>query len=103
MQISEWEAMDMLDPIGKWRDEYMMAYLISSITNIAISAFGKKGTKLTSVQDFMPKWGEVEGEEKEVPQQSVETMKAILYSIAKGQGVRKKPKPKPKGVSQVNK
>lgn len=93
-QISEWEAVDVLDPIGKWRDDYMMAYLISTISNIAISALAKKGTALTTINDFLPKWGE---EPEEPQKQSVDQMKQVLLAIAKQAGIRTTPKQKPTG------
>jgi hypothetical protein len=55
-QFSEWEAYDRLDPIGKWREDFRLAYLCSMVTNLVISVHGKKGTKMTSPIDFMLDW-----------------------------------------------
>ena len=76
--MSEWEAYDRLDPIGKWRDDFKLAYLSSLITNIAIRVHGKKGAPLTKVKDFLLNW-DVTGTKVEV--QSVEEQKKLLMSI----------------------
>jgi hypothetical protein len=84
-QISEWEAYDKIDPIGKVRDDYWMTYLASLITNLTIQVNGKKGSKLTSPEEFLPVWAkEPEGEKR----QSVEDMKSILMSIASAQNAK---------------
>lgn len=86
-ELLEWEAYDKLDPVGSWREDIRLAYLSSVLVNIAITTHGKKGTKLTKVEDFMLEWDE---EAKELRQkgQSVEEMKAVLMSIAKEQNAR---------------
>jgi hypothetical protein len=80
-QISEWQAYDRLDPIGTWRNEFGLAMIASIITNLTISVHGKKGTKLTTAEDFLPKWGE--DEEEKIKQQSMEEMKEFMLSFAK--------------------
>jgi hypothetical protein len=84
VQLLEWEAYDTLDPIGKWRDDFHMAYLASVVTNLMISIHCKEGTKLTKPIDFMPDWI---GDRDEVgqPTQSVDEMKAILLTFANAQ------------------
>lgn len=81
-QISEWEAYDRIDPIGTWRDDFRMAFIASVITNCFIGAYGKKGAKGTTPEDFMPDWT---GDGKEPKQQTVEEMEKILLSIAGSQ------------------
>jgi hypothetical protein len=78
--LSEWEAYDRLDPIGKWRDDFRMSFLASLITNLMIRAYGKKGARLTEVKDFLLDWS---GDLKKAGQtkQSPEEMKEILTSI----------------------
>ena len=88
-QLSEWEAMDRLDPIGSWRDDYRMSYLAALITNLAIRINGKKGAKLSEVKDFMLDWGKEPGE---IMKQSTDEMKNLLLSFAKSQNKRIKPK-----------
>ena len=84
-QVSEWEAYDRLDPIGKWRDELGFASLSSLIVNIVRTIYAKKGTtpKDSTPTDFMMKWGYSAEEQKPEPkQQSVEDMKTIMEGIA---------------------
>ena len=63
--------------------------LCSLVINIARSAWGKKGAKMSTPMDFLPKWGQKYSEEKEAKQQSVEEMKKIIMSIAKSGGKKK--------------
>lgn len=81
-QLSEWEAFDRLDPIGKWRDEFNFAVLDSLIVNIVSRLYAKKGhtPREVSPTEFMPNWS---GEKKIAKRQSVEEMKQALLSIAK--------------------
>jgi hypothetical protein len=82
----EWEAFDSIDPIGEGRADFRMAVIASTIMNVAISAFSKKGKgKMTSPDDFMPKWDEAERKPKV---QSTEQM----FSILKGMATKKKRK-----------
>lgn len=84
-QISEWEVVDRLDPIGEDRGDLRMAELASVISNCFIGAFAKKGTKLTAPIDFMPDWT---GDEKEPKKQTAEEIKAIFLGIAQEQNRR---------------
>lgn len=87
-QLQEWEAIDRLDPIGRWRQEFGMAQLASVVTNLALSIHGEKGAKMTSSIDFMPDWS---GDRKEeTPQQSAEEMKKIFMEIAGAQNKKVK-------------
>jgi hypothetical protein len=81
-QLSEWEAYDKIDPIGKWRDEYSFAVLDSLIVNIVSRLYAKKGHTPKEVlpTEFMPNWS---GEKKIARRQSVEEMKQALLSLAK--------------------
>ena len=81
-QLSEWEAYDRLDPIGKWRDEYSFAVLDSLIVNIVSRLYAKKGhtPREVSPTEFIPNWS---GEKKIAKRQSVADMKQALMTIAK--------------------
>jgi hypothetical protein len=89
-QLMEWEAYDSLDPVGSWREDIRVAYLSSLITNLAISTHGKKGSRLTKVEDFMLEWDE-EAREAKQQGQSTEEIKEILLSFANthNEGIRK--------------
>lgn len=101
-QISEWEAFDRLDPIGSWRDDFRMAYIAAILTNLTIAVNGKKGAKLSTPINFMPKW-DSDGI-AEIKRQTPEEMKEMLLSIVKDHNKRVKknimpPKLKPiKGI-----
>jgi len=113
VQLSEWEAYDRLDPIGKWRDDFRIASLTSVVTNIARTLYhdSKKGELvLTSPSDYMPKWNIDEEEEEEVledlpegmfrswtnqgwvirEKQTMEQQKRILTGIVKASKVKGK-------------
>ena len=93
-QLTEWEAYDKLDPIGKWRDELGFAMLSSLITNIVRQLYPEKGRQpiLTAATDFMLKWGEEAAQKPEPKKQSVDDMKQIFHAIASVQGTKKKMK-----------
>jgi adenine-specific DNA glycosylase len=96
-QLSEWEAFDRLDPIGKWRDEFNFAVLDSLIVNIVSRLYSKKGhtPREVSPTEFMPNWS---GEKKIARKQSVEEMKQALMALAKS--VSKRPDPRKKPVAK---
>jgi hypothetical protein len=79
-QVSEWLAYDRLDPIGEYRNDSRFAIVCSTITNIARSIWGKNGSKMTLISDFMPQYEQKQINRK--PKQSVEQMKDILKTIA---------------------
>jgi hypothetical protein len=58
-----------------------MAKICSENENGFRWAYGKKGTKMTTPNDYMPKWERAE--EKEVKKQSVEEMKQAIMQIAR--------------------
>ena len=76
--------MDRLDPIGKWRDDFNTAKLMSVIINIVNVLYPKKGHKpeVVSPIDFMPDWT---GEEEEdmVKRQPIDEMKQIFLGLSK--------------------
>jgi len=77
-QLIEWEAYDTLEPIGEWRADYRISFLASLLTNLVIQTMGKKGAKLTKIEDFLFDWdGSVADSKKQTPKQ----MKDILMAI----------------------
>ena len=85
-----------MDPIGKWRDELMIASVCSLITNITRQLHTKKGYKVefTSPDDFIMKWGETEEEKPAPKKQTPEEMERMLHSLARTQGTTDKIKKK---------
>ena len=108
-QLAEWEAYNTLEPVGDYRQDYMMAQLTSIFYNFA-SSFGSKDgrRKIAKIPDFIP-WME-QPEEKREDQSLVEMKKSILSIVpkldkeTKDKSVKLKPKfPKPfKGAPVVN-
>lgn len=64
--------------------------LMSQITNLFISAYGKKGAKMTKPKDFLPVWyEELKEEQVEIQnRQSTEEMKQIMMGIAERQNTK---------------
>ena len=89
-QLSEWEAFDRIDPIGKFRDELMIANFEALVLNIVNKLYAKKGhvPKLVSPVEFMPNWSGELTKLQEGKKQSVEEMKSVLMSFAKDQNKR---------------
>lgn len=79
-QLSEWEAYNRMEPIGEYRRDYRIAALSSLVYNFASSFGGKGKRKIAQIKDFM--FFLEDEPPKEPEQQSVEEMKAALYSIA---------------------
>ena len=102
-QISEWEAFDRIDPIGKWREDFRFAKLESLLINIVNQLYHdpKKGKPaMTSPLDFMPDWsGEFKYQEPK--KQSVEEMKEVLMSIASSQNKKVKRVERPPVKKQI--
>lgn len=73
-QLSEWEAYNRLEPIGRYRDDYRTALLCAVVANIT----RKKGTKLATIDDFMLNW---DTEQPKKRKQSLSEMKTILLTI----------------------
>jgi len=91
-QVTEWLAYDELDPVGKWRDELMIASLESLIVNIVRQLYPPKGRKpeFTSPNEFMIKWGEIADQKPEPKVQSPEEMAQALRGLAAVMGTRDK-------------
>jgi len=106
-QLAEWEAYNTLEPIGDYRQDYMIAQLTSIFYNFASSFGGKDGRrKIAKAVDFIP-W--IDQPEEKTVTQPIEEMKKSLFGIAKAdkekkKKVKSKPKfPKPfKGAPVVN-
>jgi hypothetical protein len=99
-QLSEWEAVDMIDPIGTWREDLRTAKLESLITNIVNQLYCKQGHQptLTSPLDFLIDWsGDKQGEvKKQSAQEILSFMTGFAQAQNKTRGSRKTP-PKKKG------
>jgi len=78
-QLAEWEAYNLLEPIGReWQEDLRLARTLSFLENMFLSALAKKGTyKASTPADFMPRWGEPIKKTKE-KKQSAEDMKIVL-------------------------
>lgn len=114
-QLSEWEAYDRLEPVGRWGSDYRGAALLSLMTNVHL----KKGSPLTKPQDFMPDWnlkkGISQGHQPDVirslsmhgwvehPIQTSEQMKHVALSIAKRQNKQVEKEHKLKNTPPKNK
>lgn len=53
-QLAEWEIYAKVDPFGAEADFYQASMIASTIVNVNL----KKGSKLCTVKDFMPKFDE---------------------------------------------
>lgn len=91
-QLAEWEAYNVLDPIGEHRDDARMGILASTFANIAASALGGKKGKTFKPEDFIPKW---DGKGKSTTQ-TVDQMRDVLMGMSSSKRVRKKPDKKKK-------
>jgi len=92
-QISEWEAYDTIDPVGKaeWRNELAIASLISVVVNMAKDIYNdpKKGKPdYVTPDDFLIKWGE--SAEQKPEKQTQDEMLGALLGIARMQGTTDK-------------
>ena len=82
-QLNEWQAYDLLEPIGERRADYRLALLRATIVNIARAVWGSKGTKPISPMDLMPIWDQEEAQIMSKPKkQSAEEMKNAIKNIA---------------------
>jgi hypothetical protein len=92
-QLAEWEEYSKIDPIGKWREDYRLAYLAMLITNLTIQVHGKRGAQLAKFEDFLLEWDSEGTKTTSTKQQSVEDMRSVLMSLAASQNkkVRKTP------------
>ncbi|HAS91002.1 MAG TPA: hypothetical protein DCS12_01700, partial [Clostridiales bacterium] len=81
-QLAEWEAYNVIDPIGEARADYRSSFIAWTITNLFIQAYGKKGTEMAKFEDFILKW-DSQPEEQKV--QSVEEMKSAMMALVRSQ------------------
>lgn len=84
-ELAEWEAYNKIQPVGTWRQDFRFAMIASTVVNLAKSIWGKRSERnnLKKPQDFMPKWDSGE-EDKEVPQESVDSMRNKFQLLAAG-------------------
>lgn len=89
-QLAEWEAYNNIDPVGEWRNDFKFSYMASIISNLMIQAYGKKGSEMTKINDFLLQWDK---EEEEPKKQSVEEMKRVLLGLAASQNKKTEQSP----------
>lgn len=91
-ELSEWEAFDRIEGIGDWKEDYRLAFLSSLFVNVNRRIHDKKGSKMTTPEDFLITWGadRLQKEDNATQQQSMEEMKNILFSMASKQKKTKK-------------
>ena len=88
-QLAEWEEYSKIEPIGQHKHDIEFGYLLSVITNLFISVYGKKGSPLTKPEEFIIKWDSTKEEQK---QQTVAEMKDVLMSLVRSQKGKEKVK-----------
>ena len=76
-QLAEWYAFDKLSPVGEQRADFRASYLAMTMTNLAISINGKKGSRLKEIKDFLLDWDS--GKPKGT--QSTDEIKRIFQAI----------------------
>ena len=81
-QISEWEAYNSLEPIGETRADYRAALIACTITNCFRSAYGKKGSRMMTIGDFLFEWDKQDVDPDVIKRESVEDMRSGLVNIA---------------------
>ena len=89
-QLAEWEAYNNIDPVGEWRNDFKFSYMASIISNLMIQAYGKKGSEMTKINDFLLQWDK---EEEGPKKQSVEEMKRVLLGLAASQNKKTEQSP----------
>ncbi|MCS7294432.1 MAG: DUF4035 domain-containing protein [Dehalococcoidia bacterium] len=79
-EFAEWMAYDRLDPIGRERDDWRAAALLTMLANLN----RKKGRKPYTLKDFWPQWHREEPDEDELRRKIDATMKALQGLFADG-------------------
>lgn len=92
-QIAEWEAYLRIDPLQGYKEDVRFALMAQVITNLMISAHGKKGSKMVDMNDFLIDWDfGGKAEEKQTPEQMKEILMALAASVNKKNNVKAKAK-----------
>jgi len=81
-QLAEWEVFIENEQIRPIKEDFRLAYGLSVITNLFISAFGKTGSKTAKIEEFLIDWWNDKGKGEE---QTIEQMKAFMLDFAKKQ------------------
>lgn len=91
----DWRAFDVLEPIGAYREDYMIGQLTAVVYNLAQSIYGSKDApkKALRAEDFIP-WMDSPGDRKEEPQRSrglssPEDIKELFLSLKRQQDKKK--------------
>lgn len=87
-QLAEWEEYSKIEPIGSYKHDFELGYVLSTITNLFISAYGKKGTAHTKPEDFVIEWDTT----KKPKQQSVQDMKSAMMALVRSQSGKERSK-----------
>ena len=89
-QLMEWRAFDAMEPIGEYRNDYMMGQLTALVYNLAQSIHGKKNSvnEPLRTEDFIP-WLKTSKEITEEQPRGLSTpedIKALFMALKKQQG-----------------
>lgn len=84
-QVAEWQAVNEIDPIGERREDWRMANIIAWMFNIVKMIYASKQDMrqpgfFVAPDKFMLQWGREEQTAEEQQQQSIDEMKAALFS-----------------------
>lgn len=87
VQLSEWEAYNVLDPIGSWRADFNMAKIASIMSNLVAAIYREKDSEpeWSTPKDYMPIWDPEEAKANEaskIKRQSIEEMREVLLNFA---------------------
>lgn len=83
-QLAEWEVFLEIDQLETTKNDFRLAYILTVITNLFISAFGKSGGEKAKLEDYLIDWWNENTKEP----QTVEDMKQFLMSFAKAQNTK---------------
>ena len=81
IQLAEWEVFCEVEPLSSQKSDIHWAYLLSTVTNLFISVYGKQGSKKVKTEDYLINWWE----DKQGKVQTAEDMKDLLMSLANQQ------------------
>jgi hypothetical protein len=85
-ELSWWRAYNLIDPIGRWRDDILAAQIVSTIMNVNR---GPKATKVFSAFDVVMEFDQVALKEQNDPDVAKkrlhENVKRVMGELAKPQ------------------
>lgn len=80
--MSEWEAFNRIQPIGKRRLDVYFSQFMVTIHNIALGFSGAKNAKKFKVEEFIPNWSGIKESE---PDMTPEQIKQFWIAFAEKQ------------------